>query len=100
MTIDVKKEDNKLFVELEGRLDTNTSPELERAVGDSLENIESLVLDFEKLRYISSSGLRVLLMFQKKMNSQNASMVIRHVNDLIMEVFDATGFADILTIEN
>lgn len=100
MKIDVKKEDGKLYVELEGRLDTNTSPELESALGDSLDNAESLVLDFEKLRYISSSGLRVLLMFQKKMNSQKGSMVIRNVNELIMEVFEATGFCDILTIEN
>ena len=68
MKIDVKKEDGKLYVELEGRLDTNTSPKLESALGDNLDNAESLVLDFEKLRYISSSGLRVLLMFQKKMN--------------------------------
>lgn len=100
MKIDVKKEDGKLYVELEGRLDTNTSPKLESALGDNLDNAESLVLDFEKLRYISSSGLRVLLMFQKKMNSQKGSMVIRNANELIMEVFEATGFCDILTIEN
>lgn len=99
MKIDMKKEDGKLLVELEGRLDTNTSPELESTLGECLENAESLVFDFEKLRYISSRGLRSLLVFQKKMNSQKGSMVIRNANDLIMEIFEATGFCDILTIE-
>lgn len=100
MKIDVKKEDGKMLVELEGRLDTTSAPELEKVLGDSLEDVDNLVLDFEKLRYVSSSGLRVLLLTQKTMNSKQASMVVRNVNELIMEVFKATGFVDILTIEN
>lgn len=100
MKIDVKKEDGKMLVELEGRLDTTSAPELEKVLGDSLDDVDNLVLDFEKLRYVSSSGLRVLLLTQKTMNSKQASMVVRNVNELIMEVFKATGFVDILTIEN
>ena len=83
---------------LEGRLDTVTAPELEAALKDALEGVETLILDFEKLDYISSAGLRVLLVAQKTM-SQQGSMKIRNVNEIIREVFDVTGFSDFLTIE-
>ena len=89
---------NELCVALEGRLDTTTAPNLEAEMNSSLDGITALVFDFEKLEYISSAGLRVLLACQKKMNKQG-SMKITKVNDVIMDVFDITGFADILTIE-
>lgn len=89
---------SELSVALEGRLDTNTAPELDKVFKESLEGITSLVIDMEKLDYISSAGLRTLLVAQKTMNKQG-TMKIRNVNELIMEVFNITGFVDILTIE-
>ena len=83
---------------LEGRLDTMTAPDLERELKVSLDGVKELVLDFEKLEYISSAGLRVLLTAQKTMNQQGKMKLIQ-VNEIIMEVFEVTGFADILTIE-
>ena len=85
-----------LEVVLKGRLDTTTAPELEAAL--ELDGITDLVLDFEGLEYISSAGLRVILAAQKKMSAQG-KMVIKNVNDTIKEVFEITGFIDILTIE-
>ncbi len=89
---------NELLVAVEGRLDTTTAPQLEENVRSSIDGISSLVFDFEKLEYISSAGLRVLLAMQKIMNKQG-SMTIRNVNETVMEVFEVTGFVDILTIE-
>lgn len=89
---------NELLVSVEGRLDTTTAPQLEENVRSSIDGIKSLVFDFEKLEYISSAGLRVLLAMQKIMNKQG-SMTIRNVNETVMEVFEVTGFVDILTIE-
>ncbi len=86
----------ELTVALSGRLDTVTAPELEASLGD-LADVEKLILDLAALEYVSSAGLRVLLSAQKKMSGK--SMVIKNVNETIMEVFDITGFADILTIE-
>jgi len=83
---------------LEGRLDTVTAADLENALKDSLDGVTELTFDFEKLDYISSAGLRVLLSAQKTMNKQG-SMKIINVNDIIMEIFEVTGFSDILTIE-
>ena len=83
---------------LEGRLDTATSPELEAVLKESLDGVTELVFDFGKLEYISSAGLRVLLAAQKRMNSQG-TMKVEHVAEIIMEIFEVTGFADILTIE-
>ena len=97
MTINKKQENEKLTVSLEGRLDTTTAPELESEIA-SLDGVKELVFDFEKLEYISSAGLRVVLKAQKTMNNQG-SMRITNVNDTIMEVFDITGFVDILTID-
>lgn len=98
MTIEKKQEGNNLTVCLEGRLDTLTSPELEAEFRQSLTGITELVVDMEKLAYISSAGLRVLLSAQKVMNKQGA-MTIRNVSEEIMEIFEVTGFVDILTIE-
>ncbi len=88
----------KLTLALSGRLDTTTSPALESEIRTSIEGVNELILDFEKLEYVSSAGLRVLLSTQKTMNKQG-KMIIRGVCADIMEVFDITGFTDILTIE-
>lgn len=95
----VKTSDNdKLTIAVEGRLDTTTAPELEASIKESIEGVASLVMNFENLEYISSAGLRVLLSAQKIMNKQG-SMVVTNVNDDINEIFDVTGFSDLLTIE-
>lgn len=96
----IKKETvgSKLTISIEGRLDTSTSPELSKELDSSLEGITELVFDFAKLDYISSSGLRVLLSAQKAMNGKG-TMVVRNVSELVMEVFEITGFTEILTIE-
>ena len=98
MKIDWNKNDGCLTVIPDGRLDTTTAPQLEGELRTSLPGVTELVLDFTGLEYLSSAGLRVLLGAQKMMNKQG-SMVVRNVNATIMEVFDITGFADILTIE-
>ena len=98
MDIIKEKDGKKLFVKLIGRLDTNTAPELTESLKDDLEGTEELKFDFSELIYVSSAGLRVILSTQKTMNKQG-TMVITDVQDIVMEVFDATGFTDILTIE-
>lgn len=97
MNINKKAEGNKLTIALEGRLDTTTSPELENELAGALDGVTELVFDLEKLEYISSAGLRVLLSSQKTMNKQG-EMIVEHVCPEIMEIFDVTGFVDILTI--
>ena len=97
MTINKNLNGSTLTVALEGRLDTTTAPELEAEMKQSLPGITELIMDFEKLDYISSAGLRVLLSAQKVMNKQG-KMFIRNVCPEIKEIFDVTGFADILTI--
>lgn len=89
--------EEKLTVELEGRLDTAAAPELEESLSD-LSGVKDLVFDFIKLEYVTSAGLRVLLGAQKTMTGKG-TMVLRNVNDAIMEVFEITGFADVLTVE-
>ena len=89
---------NELKVALEGRLDTMTAPDLETQLSASLGGVESLIFDIEKLEYISSAGLRVLLSAQKTMNKQG-SMVVRNATEEVKEIFEVTGFSDILTIE-
>lgn len=84
---------------LEGRLDTVTAVELEKAIQQTLPGVKAVTLDFEKLDYISSAGLRVLLSAQKQMNAKGGEMKLRHVNETILEIFAVTGFSDILTIE-
>ncbi len=91
-------EGSALTVALEGRLDTTTAPQLEGELMGALSGVTKLTLDFEKLEYISSAGLRVLLSAQKVMNKQG-EMTIKNVNDVIMEIFEVTGFTDILTIQ-
>ena len=95
----VKKQDgDTLTVKLDGRLDTNTAPDFQTEMEPLLNDISKLVLDFEKLDYISSAGLRVLLTFEQEMEEQEKTMEVTHVNDIIHDVFDVTGFLDILTI--
>lgn len=98
--LNIKKEidNDKLTFALEGRLDTVTSPELESAIKESIDGAKELIMDFKDLEYISSAGLRVLLSAQKTM-MQQGSMKVINVNDIVMEIFDVTGFGDILTIE-
>lgn len=98
MTINKTQNGSELLLELTGRLDTTTAPQLEAELKKSIGGVESLILDFTALEYLSSAGLRVLLAAQKVMNKQG-KMVIRHVNETISEVFEVTGFADILTVE-
>ena len=98
MTVNIEKNNKTVTLKLEGRLDTITAPMLEKAVNDECKTAENLVLNFEKLDYISSAGLRVLLGAQKKMNKQG-SMKLTNVREEVMDVLEMTGFADILTIE-
>lgn len=98
MEIIKKSEGNKLSVKLVGRLDTVTAPQLESQLKEDIGGVSDLVFDFSALDYVSSAGLRVLLSTQKIMNKQG-SMVITNVNESVMEVFEVTGFVDLLTIE-
>jgi len=98
LKIEKKQDNEKLEIALEGRLDTTSAPQLEAVLKDSFDDIDELVLDFTDLEYISSAGLRVLLSAQKIMGKKSGMKVV-HVGDVIMEIFDVTGFSDILTIE-
>lgn len=99
MKIEKQQTGKELHVKIIGRLDTMTSPQLEKELSECLGGVEKLVFDFVDLQYVSSAGLRVLLSTQKRMKSQRGDMVIQNVNDDVMEVFEITGFVDILTIE-
>ena len=98
MTIEIKKSADVTTIELVGRLDTTTAPALDKTIGEDLGDVKNLVLDIKGLEYISSAGLRVLLGAQKKMQKLGSMKVI-NVREVVMEVFEMTGFADILTIE-
>lgn len=98
MDMNFKNAGNELTVELSGRLDTSTSPDLEKELSTRLDGIQSLIYDFKDLDYISSAGLRVVLATQKTMN-KNGSMKLINVNESIMEILEVTGMVDILTIE-
>ena len=98
LNIKKNKEGSALTVALEGRLDTTTAPQLEAELNESMPGAESLILDFSKLDYISSAGLRALLSAYKVMSTKGG-MKVTHVNEIVREVFDVTGFSDILTIE-
>ena len=98
MTITKKQNGTTLEIALEGRLDTMTAPELEAELSKSLPGAEDLTLDFSGLEYISSAGLRVLLTAHKAMMGKGGMKIV-HVNDVVQEVFEVTGFSDILTIE-
>ena len=98
MKITKKQDGTQLTIALEGRLDTTTAPELEKELKSSLDGVSALTIDMAALEYISSAGLRVLLSAQKIMNKQGEMKVV-HVGETIMEIFEVTGFSDILTIE-
>ena len=98
MIIEQKRNGNALTIAPEGYLDTTTAPELRAVLETALAGVKELTFDFEKLEYISSSGLRLLLLAQKTMNEQGTMKVI-HANSIILEIFEVTGFADVLTIE-
>jgi anti-sigma B factor antagonist len=98
MTIETKRNEKELIVALSGRLDTTTAPSLEKAISENIYDIDKLILDFKELEYISSAGLRVVLNAQKKMQ-QIGEMKVINVSEVVMDVFEITGFVDILTIE-
>ncbi len=98
MTIKKDQNANTLTIALEGRLDTTTAPELEKEIKNIPDGVTELIMDFAKLDYISSAGLRVLLSAHKMM-MKKGSMKVIHANDMVMEVFEVTGFSEILTIE-
>ncbi|MBQ8108003.1 MAG: STAS domain-containing protein [Ruminococcus sp.] len=98
MTVNKISEADKLLVKIQGRVDTTTAPVLEKEIKSSLEGVSDLTLDFAETEYISSAGLRVLLSTQKIMNRQGAMKLVNVSND-IMEIFEVTGFTDVLTIE-
>ena len=98
LNIEKKAEGTNLEVKLTGRLDTVTAPQLEGAIKESIEGVTALSFDFSELEYISSAGLRVLLAAQKIMNKQG-TMAVRNVSDEVNEIFEVTGFTDILSIE-
>ncbi len=98
LNITKKLEGNVLNVALEGRLDTNTAPEFQQELEPMLGSISKLTIDCEKLDYISSAGLRVLLTFEQELEEQGKAMELRNVNEIIHDVFDVTGFLDILHI--
>ncbi len=98
LRIEKTTENNSLTYTLSGRLDTLTAPDLELDLNGALDGVTELVFDLNDLDYLSSAGLRVLLTAQKRMNTQGA-MRVRNVNETIREIFDVTGFSDILTIE-
>ena len=98
MTIEMKKNMEETILEITGRLDTTTAPVLDKTINEELKDVENLVLDLKGLEYISSAGLRVLLNGQKKMQ-RVGSMKLKNVSEAVMDVFEMTGFADILEIE-
>ena len=97
MTISKEKNGSSLTIGIAGRLDTMTAPQLEAEI-KALDGVTELVFDFSQLEYISSAGLRVLLSAQKQM-SNHGNMTVKNVNDVVMEIFEVTGFSDILNIE-
>ena len=98
MTIEIKRNGAETVIKLEGRLDTTTAPVLDKTINEDVSDTKNLVLDLKALEYISSAGLRVLLGAQKKLQKVG-SMKLKHVCEEVMEVFEMTGFADILVIE-
>lgn len=99
MEIIKNKNNNSLVVKVVGRLDTNTAPELEKSVNEDVKGLSLLTFNFESLDYISSAGLRVVLMFHKLMSGNKGKLIVTHPKDEVMEVFDMTGFSGFLNIE-
>ena len=98
MTMEIKKNAEATIIEITGRLDTTTAPALEKAINEDIGDVKNLILDLKAVQYISSAGLRVLLGAQKKMQKIGFMKVV-NVCEAVMEVFEMTGFADILVIE-
>lgn len=98
MTIETEKMEKTLILRLEGRLDTNTAPQLQDSLDNMPEDVKELQIDMERLAYVTSAGLRILLATMKKMKASGSSMTIYHVNNEIMEVFNITGFKRYLDI--
>ena len=98
MTITKNRDGSRLVVKLNGRLDTTTSPQLERTL--LLDDIDEVIFDLTDLQYLASAGLRVLLTTQKKMNARKGTMVVKNANEMILEVFEMTGFSHVLNIEH
>ncbi|MBR1533011.1 MAG: STAS domain-containing protein [Ruminococcus sp.] len=98
MTIDKKLDGTKLYAQVKGRIDTVTVNEAEKVLKADIDSVTDLTLDFKELDYISSAGLRLLLSLQKQMNKQG-SMKIKNANETVLEIFEVTGFCDILTVE-
>ncbi|WP_027729162.1 STAS domain-containing protein [Treponema sp. C6A8] len=99
MTITKNQEGEKLTIALQGRLDTVTSPELESELKTALDGAKELIMDFTKLEYISSAGLRVLLSAHKKMDGKGGKMKLTNINEMVREVLDVTGFMNVLNVE-
>jgi anti-sigma B factor antagonist len=97
MNIEKIQDRDKLAIRLDGRLDTVTAPQLEESLSDCIDNSKEVVFDLSKLEYISSAGLRILLSAQKKMND-HGTMLVKNTQDSVMEIFEVTGFVDILNI--
>ena len=99
MDIQKQIDGKKITVKVSGRLDTNTAPQLDAELKPILDEADELIFDFSELDYISSAGLRVLLSAQKNMNNRKGSMCVTGANEIIKEIFDVTGFSDIMMIE-
>ena len=96
MTIEITRNIDEINLEITGRLDTNTAPALDKTINENLYGIKNLILDFKGLEYVSSAGLRVLLSAQKRLKG---GMKLKNVCELVMEIFEMTGFVDVLVIE-
>ncbi len=99
MNIKTVNEDSKITLQVEGRVDTNTSPELQKNILEALKSAKELVIDFEQVPYISSAGLRALLLGQKTANSKHAEMTVTNVSPMVMQVLKAVGFDKVLKIK-
>jgi len=98
MKMDFAANNSRMVVSLDGRLDSVTAPDLEKEIGARLDGITELTFDFSRLRYVSSAGLRVILSCSKKMKAAQGTLTIENPNEMVMDIFDATGFVDILDI--
>ena len=99
MTVTIRREGTVLIAEVDGAIDTNTAMQFEREVFENLQDVDKLILDFAKVRYVASSGLRAILRFMKKMDERDGKMVIRNVGDVVLETLEITGILDDLDIE-
>lgn len=99
MTISETRTEGVIQLDIEGRVDTNTSPQMQQRILQAFQKSQTLILNMEKVEYVSSAGLRALLIGQKTANSKGGSMKLVHVCDAVMKVFQMTGFAGMLTIE-